>query len=196
MQHLPFILASASPRRRFLLEQAGFTFSIVPSKIDESKISHVSPGKNARILAEAKAEAVARDYPHCWILGADTIVSVSDQTLGKPASRLEARRMLQQLSGQSHRVFTGYALRHLDQDYLFSETVCTTVYFKTLTRSEIEWYLTTKEPLDKAGAYAIQGKGAWIVNRIRGSYTNVVGLPMSEVVHALARVGLANHLLS
>jgi septum formation protein len=190
------ILASESPRRQDLLEQAGFLFSVVPSKIDESDISHISPEKNARMLAEAKARAVGRDYPDCWVLGADTIVSIFNRILGKPTSDRDAGRMLAQLSGQAHRVYTGYALLHHDQNYLFSESVCTTVRFKTLTPGEIEWYLATNEPFDKAGAYAIQGKGAWMVRTINGSYTNVVGLPMSEVVHALARVGLAKHLFS
>lgn len=196
MQKSRLILASESPRRRYLLKQAGFIFSIIPSKINEATVTHVSPEKNARLLAEAKAVDVGRDHPHCWVMGADTIVAVSNQTLGKPASDQEANRMLRQLSGKSHRVYTGYALRHHGRDYLFSESVCTTVQFKTLTPSEIEWYLATKEPFDKAGAYAIQGKGAFMVKRINGSYTNVVGLPVSEVIDALAKVGLADHLFA
>ena len=189
-----FILASESPRRRQLLSRAGFDFSTVPSKIDESNVSRGSPEKTTRQLAETKAKAVAKDYPGDWVLGADTVVAVSGQILGKPASDKDARRMLNQLSGQSHRVFSGYAIFHHDRKYLFSESVGTTVQFKTLTPGEIEWYLATNEPFDKAGAYAIQGKGAWMISRINGSYTNVVGLPMREVVHALARVGLAGHL--
>ncbi len=194
MKQPGLILASESPRRQNLLEQAGFFFSVVPSEIDEAKISHISPEKNARMLAEAKARSVGRDYPDCWVLGADTIVAISNQILGKPTSGQDARRMLTQLSGRSHRVYTGYALLHHEQNSLFSGSVCTKVQFKTLTPGEIEWYLGTNEPFDKAGAYAIQGKGAWMVSRINGSYTNVVGLPMREVVHALAKVGLADHL--
>jgi len=194
MKQLRLILASASPRRQNLLEQAGFLFSVVPSRIDEAGISHASPEKNARMLAEAKARAVARDYPDCWVLGADTIVAISNQILGKPTSGQDASRMLTLLSGRSHRVYTGYALLNNSQNYLFSESVCTSVQFKTLTPGEIEWYLATDEPFDKAGAYAIQGKGAWMVSRINGSYTNVVGLPMCEVVHTLAKVGLADRL--
>jgi len=196
MQKNQLILASTSPRRRRLLKQAGFIFSILPSKIVEATITHSSPEKNAQLLAKAKAEDVAQVHPQSWVIGADTIVSVSNKILGKPASDKDAHDMLTQLSGKSHRVYTGFAIRHHDQGYLFSESICTTVQFKTLTPGEIKWYLATKEPFDKAGAYAIQGKGAFMIKRINGSYTNVVGLPVSNVVGALAKVGLADHLLA
>jgi len=182
---VPIILASQSPRRKYLLEKAGLTFDVVPSTFDESTVPIEQPEKYVRKLAESKAKEVADRAPAAWVIGADTIVLINNTILGKPASIAEARHMLMQLSGQTHRVLTGYAILNLSNDSFHSDTVSTEVLFKTLSDSEIEWYINTKEPFDKAGAYAIQGLGTFLVRKINGSYTNVVGLPVCEVIEYL-----------
>jgi len=184
------ILASTSPRRRYLLEQAGLSFFVVPSDIDEATVPISSPESYVRILSELKADNVSERYPEKWVIGADTIVLKNSAILGKPASMDEARTMLKQLSGQTHQVFTGYAIRCKAKNRKFSETIKTDVLFKHLTDEEIEWYIHTKEPFDKAGAYAIQGLGTFLVKSIRGSYTNVVGLPVCEVIEFLIKEGI------
>lgn len=184
------ILASKSPRRRYLLEQAGLKFSVIPSRIDETKIPLCSPETYVRILSEAKANDIAKEYPEKWVIGADTIVLKNSHILGKPGSRDEARTMLKQLSGQTHQVLTGYAVCCKAKSKMFSETVKTDVLFKHLTHDEIEWYIHTKEPFDKAGSYAIQGLGTFLVKSINGSYTNVVGLPVCEVIEFLIKEGV------
>lgn len=181
------ILASQSPRRRYLLERAGLRFSVIPSRFEESSIS-TSPAEDyVRRLATAKAQDIARKYPESWVIGADTVVVVENRVLGKPASTAEARDMLLRLSGRTHHVLTGFCVCHLAGTRLFAETVRTDVLFKTLTSAEIDWYIQTGEPFDKAGAYAIQGIGTFLVKRIDGSYTNVVGLPVCEVIEILIR---------
>lgn len=184
------ILASKSPRRRYLLEQAGLLFRVVPSNIDETSIPISSPENYVRVLSEAKANDVAPEYPDKWVIGADTIVLQEGRILGKPDSKREARAMLKRLSGQTHQVLTGYAICCKSKNRSFSETITTDVLFKTLTNTEIEWYIHTQEPFDKAGAYAIQGLGTFLVKRINGSYTNVVGLPVCEVIEFLIKEGV------
>ena len=184
------ILASRSPRRRHLLEQAGLSFSVIPSSIDETSIPISSPEIYVRVLSEAKAYSVSEKYPEKWVIGADTIVLKNQTILGKPGSRAEARIMLKQLSGQTHQVFTGYSIFCKEKRRKFSETVKTEVLFKNLTDQEIEWYIHTAEPFDKAGAYAIQGLGTFLVKSINGSYTNVVGLPVCEVIEFLIKEGV------
>jgi septum formation protein len=181
------ILASASPRRKFLLEQAGLSFSVIPASIDENAFSHLSPKRFVRVLAEQKADRISEHYPESWIIGADTIVLINGLVLGKPASRREAKTMLSRLSGKTHTVLTGYAVCCRNKKRRFSDTVQTRVKFKELSNKEIEWYLDTREPYDKAGAYAIQELGTRLVRRISGSYTNVVGLPVCEVMDILIR---------
>jgi len=184
------ILASKSPRRRYLLEKAGLSFSVIPSDIDETTVPLSPPEVYVRVLSEAKAESIAKRYPEKWVIGADTIVLKDGAVLGKPGSIDEARSMLKQLSGQTHEVFTGYSIVCKAKNRKFSETVQTEVFFKNLTHEEIEWYIHTKEPFDKAGAYAIQGLGTFLVKRINGSYTNVVGLPVCEVIEFLIKEGV------
>ena len=179
------ILASKSPRRQYLLEQAGIAVKVIPSRLDENSI-HVSvPQDYVKTLAEAKATAISNQYPHHWVLGADTVVSIDGSILGKPHTRTEARAMLAQLSGKTHQVFTGYCICCKATHEFFSDSVKTDVQFKQLSQEEIAWYVGTKEPFDKAGAYAIQGLGTFLVKRINGSYTNVVGLPVCEVIEYL-----------
>jgi len=184
------ILASQSPRRKYLLEQVGLDFRIVPSQVDEQNTSITSPEILVKTLAEAKAKNVARSYPKHWIIGADTIVLIDGRILGKPDSVNTAREMIQQLNGNRHQVFTGYTICNLTRDTTITDMEQTDVYFKRLSQSEIEWYLQTDEPYDKAGAYAIQGLGMFLVQKIKGSYTNVVGLPVCEVMDRLYQAGV------
>ena len=142
------------------------------------------------MLAKAKAMEVAELHPRTWVIGADTIVLVGDAVLGKPDTEAEARWMLKALSGTIHRVLTGYCICCRVEGRSFSETVETKVWFKTLNETEIDWYVSTGEPFDKAGAYAVQGLGSFLVKRIEGSYTSVVGLPVCEVIECLLREGV------
>ena len=184
------ILASKSPRRRYLLEQAGLSFSIIPSSFDEKSISLSSPEAYVKVLAEKKADEVSEKYPESWVVGADTIVLIDGIILGKPGSRNDARDMLKSLAGQTHQVLTGYCICCKIKKRCFSETIRTDVLFKDLSDEEIEWYIHTKEPFDKAGAYAIQGLGTFLVKSINGSYTNVVGLPVCEVIEFFIKEGV------
>jgi septum formation protein len=183
----PLILASKSPRRRYLLKQAGLDFSVIPSQVDEASVICTPPAAYVKALAEMKAADIARQHPDSWVIGADTIVFINHTVLGKPVTREDARNMLLQLSGKTHQVLTGYCICCESQRDVFSETVTTDVLFKELTDREIEWYIHTDEPFDKAGAYAIQGLGTFLVKSITGSYTNVVGLPVCEVIEHLIR---------
>jgi septum formation protein len=194
------ILASKSARRRYLLKQAGLSFSVIPGNFDESSVPLTDPQNYVKILAESKAKDISDKYPESWVIGADTVVVIGGQILGKPSSRSDARAMLRNLSGQKHLVLTGYCICCKAKNRFFSETVGTEVLFKNLTDEEIEWYIHTKEPFDKAGAYAIQGLGTFIVKSINGSYTNVVGLPVCEVIEFLIKEGVlsfdSNHRIS
>lgn len=181
------ILASQSPRRRYLLERAGLRFAVIPSRIDESSVSREAPDDYVHDLAVAKAMDIARRHPESWVIGADTVVVVEGRILGKPGSTGQAREMLRRLSGRTHQVLTGYCICRLSGERIFADVVRTDVIFKLLTDAEIEWYIQTGEPFDKAGAYAIQGIGTFLVKSINGSYTNVVGLPVCEVVECLIR---------
>ena len=181
------ILASESPRRKYLLEQAGLRFLVVPSRFDEGSLTPGDPIDTVTTLAEAKVAEVAERFPDSWVIGADTIVSINGQILGKPASEEEALRMLHQLSGHTHQVFTGFSICCLSKNRQITDAVHTDVTFKQLTEEEIQWYIQTREPFDKAGAYAIQGLGTFLVRRINGSYTNVVGLPVCEVIEYLIK---------
>ena len=184
------ILASASPRRKYLLEQAGLRFRVVPSPFDESRVPADEPSRYERRLAEAKAAYVAALHPASWVIGADTIVADGHRLLGKPSSPDEARRMLVRLAGKTHQVHTGFCIRRQLDTVRYVDAVCTDVTFKELSAPEIDWYIRSGEPFDKAGAYAIQGIGTFLVRRINGSYSNVVGLPVCEVVEILIREGV------
>ncbi|OQY12656.1 MAG: septum formation inhibitor Maf [Desulfobacteraceae bacterium 4572_187] len=185
------ILASKSPRRSYLLDQAGLTFTVIPSSFDENSVSLSTPEAYVKTLAEAKATDVSKAYPESWVIGADTIVVINGTMLGKPDSKEQARAMLKRLSGKTHQVYTGYCICCLDRKRVFLNCVKTDVLFKNLSDNEIEWYINTSEPFDKAGAYAIQGLGTFIVKSIKGSYTNVVGLPVCEVIEFLIEEGIA-----
>ncbi len=184
------ILASHSPRRRYLLERAGLAFSVIPSTINEAAFSAGEPARQVQALAEAKANDVGERYPESWVIAADTIVVVEGQVFGKPRCEVDARRMLARLSGRTHQVLTGFCLFSRRRGRRITESVATDVEFKVLSPVEIDWYIRTGEPFDKAGAYAIQGIGTFLVRRINGSYTNVVGLPVCEVIEHLIREGV------
>ena len=179
------ILASKSPRRKELLACAGISFSIVHSTFDESSIPLSSPETYVKRIAEGKAKEVSLLHPDNWVLGADTIVLIDNKILEKPKSEAEAFKMLKLLSGNVHEVLTGYFICCKMKSHSFSETITTEVIFKDLDDEEIQWYIQTKEPFGKAGAYAIQGLGSRFVKSIKGSYSNVVGLPVCEVVESL-----------
>ncbi|MCG8470485.1 MAG: Maf family protein [Desulfobacterales bacterium] len=184
------ILASQSPRRRDLLEEAGIPIDIIPSHAEELLPPGEPPKVCAMALARLKAQEVAAENPDRWVLGADTIVVVDQTILGKPNSPEEAHRMLQTLSGQVHQVMTGFCLVNRQKGHDICDVVITEVVFKELSEAELSWYIKTGEPFDKAGGYGIQGKGASLVREIRGSYTNVVGLPVCEVVEQLQALNL------
>jgi septum formation protein len=174
------VLASASPRRADLLREAGILFRVSPPHIDEAVRVGESPEAYVERLAREKAEAVHAASPGAFVLGADTTVVVGDTILGKPADRAEAARMLELLAGRSHRVLTGVALLG-PADFTRAAVVSTNVTFSRLSDADIAWYVGSGEPLDKAGAYAIQGGASRFVERIDGSFSNVVGLPMEVV---------------
>ncbi len=189
------ILASASPRRKELLESIKVPFIVSPSEIDELLQDGETPEAHAQRLAEEKAADVSRIYPGSWILGADTIVVIDARILGKPSDQAEAISMLSTLSGRTHIVFTGYAI--LNSGFPEMKTVAyarSEVFIRALSQEEIAAYVRTLEPMDKAGAYAIQGVGAAVVERVCGSYTNVVGLPLCEVTRDLKKLGVFDFL--
>ncbi len=172
------ILASKSPRRSDLLTKMGFSFTVHAPDVDEN-ISG-APYDMVRLLAERKASAVSDLYDEGYIVAADTLVALSNQALGKPEDEADAYRMLSSLSGKNHQVYTGVCLMNAKTKAFVSKTVRSDVYFKTLTPDEIKAYIETKEPMDKAGAYAIQGGAARFIEKYEGSYDNIVGFPTEE----------------
>ncbi len=185
------VLASSSPRRSELLRTVGVGCKIVNPSVDESRMGDEIPQEFALRLAVEKALSVARDMePSCYIIGADTIVVESGSILGKPICADEARSMLFRISGKEHTVLTAFAIVSNKSDVLHNEIVETTVKVKTLAATEIEGYIKTGEPMDKAGAYGIQGIGSFMVESINGSYTNVVGLPVYELLQSLTKLGV------
>lgn len=181
------VLASASPRRRELLSQLGLTFTVSAADIDETPHPVEEAGAYVLRLAREKARAVAARHPGAWVLAADTTVALGPELLGKPRDAGEARAMLSRLSGRTHEVHTGVALAGRHEEAL---VVRTRVTFRTLSPGEMAWYADTGEPLDKAGAYAVQGKGGFLVAAVEGSPTNVIGLPLGETLALLERAGV------
>jgi len=177
------ILASGSPRRKELLELAGVPFEIVVSEIEETIGAYSSPADIVMSLALQKASAVVEHHEDSVVLGADTIVTYESRILGKPKDEAEAKEILQLLSGKTHEVYTGVALISKEKTVTFYER--TEVTFWELTEEEIDAYIATKEPLDKAGSYGIQGKGSIFVQHIQGDYYSVVGLPIARLVREL-----------
>ncbi len=177
------ILASASPRRRELLQQIDVQFRVQVADIDETPLRAETPAVYVARLALAKAQKVAAANPGCVVLGSDTTVVLDDEILGKPENDADATRMLAALAGRRHQVMTAVALVQDDQQRV--QTVITDVHFAPLSAAQIAAYVATGEPADKAGAYGIQGLGAVLVDAIEGSYSNVVGLPLTETAAML-----------
>ncbi|MBI2487759.1 MAG: septum formation inhibitor Maf [Deltaproteobacteria bacterium] len=185
------ILASSSPRRKELLKMLGIEFEVIPSLVDEVHFHAESPEDFALRASTEKALAVARDLKEdSVVIGADTIVVVDGEILGKPRDKEEAKSMLGKISGKEHKVITGFSIVKPKTEILHREYSESRVKIKALAPWEIEGYIKTLEPMDKAGAYGVQGIGAFMVEEIRGSYTNVVGLPLSQLVDALTRLGI------
>lgn len=183
-----FILASNSPRRRELLSMLGMDFEVIVSDCDESTVNDLSPDKLVRELALLKARAVAhtldaaRDY---IVIGADTVVCDGERILGKPQSEADARQTLLSLSGRAHSVWTGVAL--VGRGKCVTDSVETKVVFGNISQAEVDFYVTTREPMDKAGSYAVQGIGGFFVNELHGDYYNVVGLPIARLRELLKK---------
>lgn len=184
------ILASASPRRKELLENIGLKFEVEPSNHPEDISYRLKPHELARSISHKKALAIAGKYKNAIIIAADTFVVFRGKIMGKPKTEAEARKMLATLSGKSHSVITGFTVIDTDEKKTLSRSVETKVHVKKLTPEEIDAYVKTEEPLDKAGAYAIQGLGSAIVEKIEGDYFNVIGLPLCALTDSLKEFGI------
>lgn len=177
------ILASQSPRRKELLNLLQIPYSIIASRTEEKLNRNLSPEENVQCLAEQKASAVLAENPDAVVIGADTMVCIDGECLGKPRDREEAAQMPRRLSGRSHQVITAVSIQTRDRKETFCDT--TEVTFWPLSEDDIQLYIETKEPMDKAGAYGIQGKGALLVKKIDGDFYSVVGLPVAKTMRAL-----------
>jgi septum formation protein len=183
---VPLILASQSPRRKKLLQQIGLTFKVFPSHIAEIVSPDLTPGDNAKRIALEKAREVAAKFKKGIIIGADTIVVLDRHVLGKPATKSDASRMLKLLSGREHSVYTGFALVDAGSEHFFSGVEETKVRFRKISDVEIQEYIRSGSPMDKAGAYGIQDDyGAVFVEKVNGCFYNVVGFPLSRFYGAL-----------
>ena len=170
-------MASSSPRRRDILAAMGYDFRVVPADLDESPLDNESPAEHVIRLSRAKASLVARKYPENLVIGADTVVVLGNHILGKPASPEEAGAMLQKLSGEGHNVFTGLSLIISSANIEISGYDVTRVVFNRLGENDIRRYVASGEPLDKAGAYGIQGMGSFLVDHYEGEFDTVIGFP-------------------
>ncbi|MGH9456637.1 MAG: Maf family protein [Thermoanaerobaculia bacterium] len=187
---MTLILASGSPRRRELLAQLGLTFEVVTSDVPEVWAEGEPVEDYVVRLARDKAQSVAARFPGAWVIAADTVVFLDGDILEKPAGREDAIRMLGAIAGREHVVYTGTAIRRVRPEWEAATVTATLVRMAALTRDEIEWYVDTGEPADKAGAYAVQGIGAMFIESIHGNYTNVVGLPLAPLVRMMREAGI------
>jgi septum formation protein len=181
------VLASASPRRQELLRNAGIDFEVQPANIEEVRLTGETATEFGERMAHEKARAVRKSRPEEWILAADTVVVVADEALGKPTDENDASRMLRLVAGREHQVITGVCLLSADFEDVRSES--TAVHFSPMTDAEIQDYVATGEPMDKAGAYAIQGIASRWISKVEGDYSNVVGLPVDLVWRMLREHG-------
>lgn len=186
----PLVLASASPRRRELLEQMGLTFQIIPAEVTEHEAEDADPREMVRHNAALKADWVAERHPDATVIGADTTVFIGQTVLNKPRDLSHAREMLRMLSGRSHTVFTGLAVRRTRDGLKLDRGVASEVTFRTLDEATIALYLSRVHTLDKAGGYAIQEHADLIVAQYTGSLSNIVGLPVDEMKQLLTQAGL------
>jgi septum formation protein len=184
------ILASSSPRRRELLSSVGIEFDVIPSHVPEEHQMGEAPEEYVARLSRDKARAIAAKYPGQWVIAADTTVLLGDQLLEKPADDADARRMLATIAGRTHIVYTGVTIEHGEKKYRDTRVAESEVRMLPLSQEDIAWYVRTGEPLDKAGAYAVQGIGAMFIESIHGSYTNVVGLPLALLFQMLRNAGI------
>lgn len=185
-----FILASSSPRRRELLSSIGLTFEVVPSHVPEVHEDGEAPEEYVARLSRDKASAIASQNRDRWVIAADTTVLLGDELLEKPTDPNDAKRMLATIAGKTHVVYTGVTIEHAGREYRDTRVAESEVRMLPLSPDDIEWYVATGEPLDKAGAYAVQGIGAMFIDSIHGSYTNVVGLPLATLFQMLRRAGI------
>jgi len=185
-----FILASSSPRRRELLGSIGVDFEVIPSNIPEERGEGETPEEYVARLSREKAHAIAAKHPDRWIIAADTTVALDDLVLEKPIDPADAKRMLTTIAGKTHVVYTGVTLTRGNPHYIDTHVATSEVRMLPLTGRDIDWYVTTGEPLDKAGAYAAQGVGGMFIDSIHGSYTNVVGLPLALLFQMLRKAGV------
>ncbi|MEI6153505.1 MAG: Maf family protein [Deltaproteobacteria bacterium] len=184
------ILASESTRRVDILRTLGISFSIIPPNIDERRKKDELPKDFVLRISYEKAHKVGLLFPDKWVIGADTVVVLKGRILGKPKDESDAFNMLRILSGKWHRVITGFCVLNISRNITYRDAVETRVYVRGLSDDEIKRYIKTSEPFDKAGSYAVQGKGGYMVKEIKGSYANVVGLPICEVAEALLSLGV------
>jgi septum formation protein len=173
-----------------MLRQIGLRFKVIPAHVDEDYKKGELPKEHVERLAKKKAEKVAALYPDSWILGADTIVVLDGNILGKPEGKADAKKMLNLLNDRVHEVYTGYYIKNNVKQKSVFDFVVSKVKIKKLSKQEIEFYINTDEPYDKAGGYAVQGTGAFMVEEITGSYTNVVGLPLCQVIDYMQSIGI------
>jgi septum formation protein len=184
------VLASESTRRVDILRTLGVSFSIMPPGIDEHRKPYESPKDYVLRIAYEKARKVGDLFPDKWIIGADTVVVHKGKVLGKPKADGDAVAMLKRLRANWHKVFTGYCILNASKEIVYQDVAETKVFIKDLTDDEIANYVGTSEPFGKAGSYAVQGRGGYMVKEIKGSYSNVVGLPICEITEALLSLGI------
>ena len=184
------VLASASPRRREILAQTGLVFTVDAGDCEETLDLPMEPAELARYLSRKKAEAVAGKYSNALIIAADTFILFEGGLLGKPSDEKDAVRTLKRLNGHCHSVITGFTVLDTAKKRVFSDAVETKVYFRHLSTEEISSYVSSGEPLDKAGSYGIQGLGSLLVEKIEGDYFNVMGLPIGALAQALKKFGI------
>jgi septum formation protein len=184
------VLASESTRRVDILRTLGISFSIIPPDIDETKHKDETPQQFVERISHEKAFKVGNHFPDKWVIAADTIVVLKGKVLGKPKNERDAFNMLKTLRGKWHKVITGYCVLNLLKNIVYRDIVETKVFVRHMTDDEINRYIKTSEPMGKAGSYAVQGKGGYMVKEIKGSYTNVVGLPICEIAEALLSLGV------
>lgn len=187
---MKFILASSSPRRRQLLTSIGVEFDVIPSNVPEVHQQGEAPEEYVARLSRDKATAIANDHRDRWVIAADTTVFLDDQLLEKPVDAEDAKRMLATIAGRTHMVYTAVTLLHLDENWRDTRVAETEVRMLPLSPADIDWYVATGEPLDKAGAYAAQGIGGVFIDSIHGSFTNVVGLPLATLFQMLRKAGI------
>jgi septum formation protein len=185
-----FILASSSPRRRELLASIGLAFDVIPSHVPEVHQRGEAPEEYVGRLSRDKASAIAAEHPDRWVIAADTTVLFGDTLLEKPVDTEDAVRMLHVIAGQTHTVYTGITLQHVGRGYHETRVSESEVRMLPLSEDEVRWYVATGEPMDKAGAYAVQGIGSMFIESVHGSFTNVVGLPLATLYQMLRRAGI------